>query len=51
MNENDAGAPQWVFAEKKPGACKPVRTADCVMLPGLVKRRAIERAMCEERLS
>lgn len=37
MNESDSGAPQWV-------------TAGGVVLPGLVKRRATERAMCEGRL-
>ena len=47
MNENDAGGQQWVYAEKTPGACKHPRTADCVVLPGLVTRRKTERALCE----
>lgn len=38
MNESDTGRPQWVYAGGK-------------QLPGLVKRRAIERSMCEGRLN
>lgn len=37
MNESDKGAPQWV-------------TAGGVVLPGLVNRRRIERALCETEL-
>ncbi|MBB3017730.1 lysozyme [Microvirga lupini] len=37
FNENAAGRPQWVSAGGK-------------VLPGLVKRRAIERQMCEGKL-
>lgn len=37
MNESDAGRPQWVTARGK-------------VLPGLVKRRADERALCETGL-
>lgn len=37
MNESDTGRPQWVTAKGK-------------LLPGLVKRRAEERALCETGL-
>lgn len=37
MNESDSGHPQWVYAGGK-------------VLPGLVKRRAAERALCEKDL-
>lgn len=37
MNESDDGKPQWV-------------TAHGVVLPGLIKRRAEERALCEQGL-
>lgn len=37
MNESDSGQPQWVTANGK-------------VLPGLVKRRAAERALCETNL-
>jgi lysozyme len=37
LNESDTGKPQWVTARGKP-------------LPGLVKRRAIERQLCEGKL-
>ena len=37
MNESDSGRPQWVTAGGK-------------VLPGLVKRRAAERALCERGL-
>lgn len=37
MNESDTGRPQWVTAKGK-------------VLPGLVKRRAEERALCELEL-
>lgn len=37
MNESDSGRPQWVYAGGK-------------MLPGLVKRRRTERALCEADL-
>jgi lysozyme len=37
MNESDSGKPQWVSAGGK-------------ILPGLVKRRAEERALCEKDL-
>lgn len=38
MNQTDSGRPQWVYAGGQ-------------VLPGLVKRRAIERAMCEGKLA
>lgn len=38
MNESDSGRPQWVMAGGK-------------VLPGLVKRRAEERALCETGLT
>ncbi len=37
FNESDAGRPQWITAQGK-------------VLPGLVKRRAAERALCETGL-
>jgi lysozyme len=37
MNESDSGRPQWVYAGGK-------------ILPGLVKRRSAERALCEKDL-
>lgn len=37
MNESDSGRPQWVYAGDR-------------VLPGLVKRRAVERAICERGL-
>lgn len=37
INESDDGKPQWVSAQGK-------------MLPGLIKRRAEERALCEKGL-
>lgn len=36
LNESDTGRPQWVYAGGK-------------ILPGLVKRRAIERDICEQQ--
>lgn len=41
LNESDSGRPQWVYARKG---------GELVTLPGLVKRRATERAMCERGL-
>lgn len=38
MNESDSGKPQWVYAGGR-------------VLPGLVKRRAVEREMCETSIS
>lgn len=37
INESDAGRPQWVYAGGR-------------VLPGLMKRRAAERALCEKEL-
>ncbi|OJA81023.1 glycosyl hydrolase [Burkholderia ubonensis] len=37
MNQSDVGRPQWVYSDGR-------------MLPGLVKRRAEERALCERDL-
>ncbi|OJA82898.1 glycosyl hydrolase [Burkholderia ubonensis] len=37
MNQSDTGRPQWVYSDGR-------------MLPGLVKRRADERALCERDL-
>lgn len=37
LNESDSGRPQWVYAGGK-------------IFPGLVTRRAVERAICEGRL-
>lgn len=37
MNEKPSGEPQWIYADGKP-------------LPGLIKRRARERAICETQL-
>lgn len=51
FNENALGQPQWVSVKDK-----YVRQADGTyrwtykVLPGLVKRRGVERAMCEERI-
>ncbi|NYH13415.1 lysozyme [Paraburkholderia bryophila] len=52
MNESDSGKPQWVFAN-----CRFVvnpktgqRERVCDTLPGLVTRRAQERALCERGL-
>ena len=42
MNESDNGTPQWVYATKPDGTR--------IVLQGLVKRRAIERSMCEGRI-
>ncbi|WP_414451301.1 lysozyme [Burkholderia sp. 22PA0099] len=52
MNETDDGKPRWVFAncrkvrDPKTGELKTV----CDTLPGLVKRRAAERSLCERGL-
>ncbi|WP_186102456.1 lysozyme [Burkholderia gladioli] len=52
MNEGDDGKPRWVFAncravrDPKTGQSKTV----CDTLPGLVKRRAAERSLCERGL-
>jgi lysozyme len=52
MNETDGGKPQWIYAN-----CRTVSAATtqqpvkvCDTLPGLVKRRADERALCERGL-
>ncbi|APY96664.1 MULTISPECIES: lysozyme [pseudomallei group] len=52
INESDSGRPQWVFANCRtvidPKTKKPLPVCDT--LPGLVKRRAEERAICERGL-
>ncbi len=41
FNENDYGKQQWVYSRKG---------GELIVLPGLVKRRAIERKLCETGL-
>lgn len=47
FNENEQGQPQWIYADCKTKVVNGRSVRNCLVLKGLVIRRAEERAMCE----